>query len=87
MEATPDFFLVIRQLDAGKTVRIAACVPHGFLIDVYPVLLSPLKLEPPVIHDILYYPYEPEHIIAGKGFPFFLSHRYSLSTSAISAVK
>lgn len=50
MEATPDFFLAIRQPDASKTVRIAACVPQGFLLDVYHVLLSTLDLEPPVIH-------------------------------------
>ena len=47
-EVTPDFILAIRQPDASKTVRIAACVPHGFFIDVYHVLLSPLKLEPPI---------------------------------------
>ena len=53
MEATPDLFLAIRQPDAGKLVRVAFCVPHGFLIDVYHVLLSPLELEPPVVH-VLY---------------------------------
>lgn len=54
MEASPDFILAVRQPNTSKTVRIAACVPHGFLIDVYHVLLSPLELEPPVVHDMLY---------------------------------
>ena len=61
LEASPDFFLAIRQPDTSKTVRVAACVPHGFLIDVYHMLLSTLELEPPVIvHDVLYYPYGEE---------------------------
>ena len=62
MEATPDLFLAVRQPNAGKLVRVAFCVPHGFLIDVYHVLLSAPKLEPPVIsHDMLYYPYGEEN--------------------------
>ena len=60
-ETIPDFILAIRQPDASVTVRIAACVPSGFLLDVYHVLLGTPKLEPPVIsHDMLYYPYGEE---------------------------
>ena len=47
-EASPDFVLAIRPSDASETVRIAACVSQGFLLDVYHVLLSPLNFEPPI---------------------------------------
>ncbi len=50
MESIPDFLLAIRQPNTCETVRIAACVPHGFLLDLYHVLLSTPKLEPPVVH-------------------------------------
>jgi len=56
METKPDFIMAVRQPEADKLVRIAVCVPSGFLLDVYHVLLSTLKLEPPIIHDMLYYP-------------------------------
>ena len=62
MEASPDFILAIRQLDTRELVRIAACVPSGFFLDVYHVLLCPLELEPPIsIHDMLQYPYGEEY--------------------------
>jgi hypothetical protein len=50
VEAYPDCILAIRQPDTFEIVRVAFCVPHGFLVDVYHVLPSPLELEPPVIH-------------------------------------
>lgn len=56
LEATPDLILAIRQPNPSESVRMAACVPDGLLLDVYHVLLSTLKLEPPIIHDMLYYP-------------------------------
>lgn len=70
-KASPDLILAIRQPNACETVRVAACVPHGFLIDVYHVLLSPLELEPPVVHDMLYSNYgrqENEDTKNSKGF-------------------
>jgi hypothetical protein len=57
IEASPDLFMSIQQPDTCETVRIAFCVPHGFLFDVYHVLLSTPNFEPPtLIHDMLYYP-------------------------------
>lgn len=52
-----DFILAIRQPNTSETVRIATCVPFGFSLDVYHVLLSPFILEPPIVHDVLQYPY------------------------------
>ncbi len=61
MEASPDFILSIRHPDRDGCVRLAACVPHGFFLDVYHVLLCPLVFEPPIfIHDVLQYPYGEE---------------------------
>jgi hypothetical protein len=60
-EATPDFILAIRSPDASETVRLAACIPPGFFLDAYHVLLRPLVFEPPIfIHDVLQYPYGEE---------------------------
>ncbi len=54
-ETTPDFILAVRGPDASETVRIAAGVPHGFLLDIYHVLLCAPEFEPPIIlHDMLY---------------------------------
>ena len=61
METPPDFIVAIRQPDANKLVRVAVCIPLGFLLDVYHVLLCPLVFEPPIfIHDVLQYPYGEE---------------------------
>lgn len=50
VEATPDCIIAIKEPDTVASVRMAFCVPHGFLIDVYHVLLCPLNLEIPAIH-------------------------------------
>jgi hypothetical protein len=61
MEMSPDFILAIRQPDASKLVRVAACIPAGFFLDVYHVFLCPLVFEPPIfVHDVLQYPYGEE---------------------------
>lgn len=47
-----DSILAIRQLNTSEAVRIATCVPFGFSLDAYHMLLSPFILEPPIVHDI-----------------------------------
>jgi hypothetical protein len=63
-ETTPDLLLAVRQPDTSEIVRLAFCVPHGCLIDVLHVLFSPLNLEPPVFHDMLYYPFVKEDFLS-----------------------
>ena len=43
-----DFSLGMRLPDTGELIRVAACVPPGFSIDVYHVLLGTLEFEPPI---------------------------------------
>jgi hypothetical protein len=57
LEAAPDLILAIRQPNPSESVRVAACVPDGLLLDVYHVLLSTPNLEPPIGH-LLYSKYK-----------------------------
>ena len=50
--AVVDMTLGIRQPDTSKLIRMAACVPPGFSIDVYHVLLGTLDLEPPRVLEV-----------------------------------